>query len=147
MDFHFDTEGFDPDTYSPTVVDEATITNHSNDTVTRTVTVAFAKDREETTTWEHSFGVMMESSIESGTLARLVANVHFSLTIAYDYKWGGSKTVTKSTEFEETVEVSVGPNTVTTVKMVAYEQENAVIPFSWPQFARATEMTSQGRAG
>ena len=130
LELDFDTGDMNPDNYSPKVVDEASITNFSDETVTRTVTLHFLKEREEETNWEHSFGVMLDNTWKSGLIPSLVGNVKFELTLGYNYTSGGTSSTKKTIEFEETLEVPVSPNTITTVKMVVYEQENTVLPFT-----------------
>ena len=62
-------------------------------------------EQSQTTTWEHSFGASLTTSFSAGV--PLVGETSFSISLSYNFKTGGSSTVTSKQEVLEKFQVEI----------------------------------------
>ena len=72
-------------------------------TITHDFSMKDIVEQSQTTTWEHSFGVGLETSFSAGV--PLIGETSFSISLSYNYKNGGSNTVTSKQEVLENFKV------------------------------------------
>ena len=76
---------------------------HCLGTITHDFSLKDIVEQSQTTTWEHSFGASLSASFSAGV--PLVGETKFSISLSYNYKNGGSSTVTSKQEVLEKFQV------------------------------------------
>jgi len=112
---------------APQVAKQSTYSNVGKGSVYHTFTLKDIKETSETTTWEHAFGVELNAEFSYGV--PLVGETKFSVKLSYNYKSGGSNTVTSKKEIWEQFKVEIPPNTRATASLMIRKVDNASVPF------------------